>query len=205
MVRPLERLIAGYREFRGQRWPPERRLYEALARDQKPKTFVISCCDSRVDPATIFSARPGELFVTRNVANLVPPFEEEGKYHGTSAAIEFAVTALKVETILVLGHARCAGVSAALSQAELTRGSFLSEWIRLLDPALSRCADEAGDAQTAVERESIRLSLERLVGFPFVAEAVRSRALDLRGARFGITDGILEVLDPKTGQFVAEK
>ncbi|MEE8438598.1 MAG: carbonic anhydrase [Micropepsaceae bacterium] len=153
----------------------------------------------------MFSARPGELFITRNVANLVPPFEEEGKYHGTSAAIEFAVSTLKVETILVLGHARCAGVSAALAQTELTPGSFLSDWIRLLDPALARCAGEVGDAQTVVERESIRLSLECLARFPFVAEAVRSRGLELRGARFGIADGILEVLDPMTGQFVAEK
>jgi len=201
----LERLIAGYREFRGQRWPQERRLDEALADDQKPKTFVISCCDSRVDPATIFSARPGELFITRNVANLVPPFEQDGKYHGTSAAMEFAVTALKVDTILVLGHARCGGVSAALTRTELTPGSFLAEWIRLLDPALARCADETGDRQLAVERESIRLSLERLASFPFVAEAMRSRGLSLRGARFGISDGMLEILDPATDVFVQEK
>ncbi len=201
----MERLIAGYREFRGQRWPQERQYYEALANDQKPKSFVISCCDSRVDPATIFNAVPGELFVARNVANLVPPFEADGKHHGTSAAIEFAVTALNVETILVLGHARCGGVSAALSQAELPPGSFLAEWIRLLDPALARCVDEPDDLQTAVERESIRLSLERLARFPFVAEAVRSRKLALRGARFGIRDGKLEILDPETGEFLDEK
>ena len=201
----MERLIAGYREFRRQRWPQERQHYEALANDQKPKNFVISCCDSRVDPATIFNARMGELFVARNVANLVPPFEADGKHHGTSAAIEFAVTALNVETILVLGHARCGGVSAALSRAELPSGSFLAEWIRLLDPALARCVDEPDDRQTAVERESIRLSLERLAEFPFVAEEVRSRKLALRGARFGIGDGKLEILDPETGEFVDEK
>jgi len=201
----LERLIAGYREFRGQRWPQERRLYKDLAQDQKPKTFVISCCDSRVDPATIFNARPGELFVARNVANLVPPFEEGGSYHGTSAALEFAVTALKVKTILVLGHARCGGVAAALARAELPPGSFLAEWIKLLDPALARCADNAGDRQAAVERESVRLSLERLRSFPFVAEAVRSRGLALCGARFGIADGMLEILDPATDSFLELK
>lgn len=152
MEHELERLIAGYREFRGQRWPQERLHYEALANDQKPKTFVISCCDSRVDPATIFNAKPGELFVARNVANLVPPFEADGKHHGTSAAIEFAVTSLNVENIMVLGHAGCGGVSAALARKELTPGSFLAEWIKLLDPALERCEDEAIDRQTAVER-----------------------------------------------------
>ena len=119
--------------------------------------------------------------------------------------MEFAVTALKVDTILVLGHARCGGVSAALTRTELTPGSFLAEWIRLLDPALARCADETGDRQLAVERESIRLSLERLASFPFVAEAMRSRGLSLRGARFGISDGMLEILDPATDVFVQEK
>ncbi len=201
----MERLIAGYREFRGQRWPQERRLYEALAKDQEPKTFVISCCDSRVDPATIFNARPGELFVARNVANLVPPFEEGGTYHGTSAALEFAVTALKVETVLVLGHARCGGVAAALARTELPPGSFLAQWIKLLDPALSRCADHAGDRHTAIERESVRLSLERLRSFPFVEEAVQSHGLMLCGARFSIADGMLEILNPATGRFEQQK
>ena len=201
----MERLIAGYREFRGGRWPQERRLYESLAEGQSPETFVLSCCDSRVDPATIFNAAPGELFVARNVANLVPPFEEEGAYHGTSAALEFAVTALKVKTVLVLGHARCGGVAAALAPAEQQPGSFLNEWIKLLDPALARCADHRGDRHEAVERESIRLSLERLHSFPFVAEAIRSRGLALRGARFGIADGVLEVLDPVTGKFLPQE
>jgi len=201
----LERLIAGYREFRGGRWPQERRLYESLAQGQRPETFVLSCCDSRVDPATIFNAAPGELFVARNVANLVPPFEVQGTYHGTSAALEFAVTELKVKTVLVLGHAQCGGVAAALAPAEQRTGSFLNEWIKLLDPVLARCANHTGDRQTAVERESVRLSLERLQSFPFVAEAIRARGLNLRGARFGIADGVLEVLDPVTGEFLPQE
>ncbi len=197
----MDDLIAGYRKFRERRWPAERELYETLAgQQQRPRTFVISCCDSRVDPATIFSARPGELFVARNVANLVPPFEQSGSYHGTSAAMEFAVTALQVETILVMGHARCGGVAASLSPKELLPGSFLAQWIRLLDPAVAR-AEGSDDPQTLVERESVRLSLERLRGFPFVAEAIRARGLQLRGARFGIADGRLEILDPVTGAF----
>ena len=201
----MEQLVAGYREFRSQRWPAERKLYEALAANQTPKSFVISCCDSRVDPATIFNARPGELFVARNVANLVPPFEEDGKYHGTSAAIEFAVTALKVETILVLGHANCGGVAAGIARTDLVPGSFLSEWIRLLDPALERCGADGALRALAVERESIKVSLERLRTFPFVAEAIGTRGLKLYGARFGIADGRLEMLDPASGEFLEVK
>ncbi|MEY4879242.1 MAG: Carbonic anhydrase 1 [Pseudomonadota bacterium] len=197
----MDSLIDGYRRFRARRWPAERQLYESLAENQKPKTFVISCCDSRVDPATIFNARPGELFVARNVANLVPPFEQSGSYHGTSAAIEFAVTAVQVERILVLGHARCGGVAAALSKSDLTPGSFLSEWIKLLDTALVRCENITEDRHTEVERESVRLSLERLRAFPFVAEAIRTRGLQLQGAHFGIIDGKLEWLDPVSGRF----
>lgn len=199
----MERLIAGYREFRKGRWPDERKLYEALAADQRPETFIISCCDSRVDPATIFNAKPGELFVARNVANIVPPFEEDGKYHGTSAAIEFAVTALKVRSILVLGHANCGGVSAAVAHASLTPGSFLSEWIKLLEPAVERCGEDQPDRKTAIERESIKISLERLRTFPFVAEAIRAHGLKLYGARFGIAEGQLELLDPASGAFAA--
>jgi carbonic anhydrase len=197
----LDRLIEGYREFRSGRWPDERKLYEALAADQRPETFVISCCDSRVDPATIFNAKPGELFVARNVANLVPPFEEDGTHHGTSAAIEFAVKALKVSSILVMGHANCGGVSAAIARTELRPGSFLSEWIKLLEPAVERCGGDHENRNTAVERESVKISLERLMTFPFVAEAVRMRGLKLYGARFGIADGKLEMLDPDTGEF----
>ncbi len=201
----MERLISGYREFRGGRWPKERQLFEALAQGQKPKTFVISCCDSRVDPATIFNAAPGELFVARNVANLVPPFDEGDTYHETAAALEYAVAALSVETVLVLGHSGCGGVAAALSPEELKPGSDLSGWIKLLDPALAHCAEHKGDRQKAVERESIRLSLERLQSFPFVGEAIRSRGLALHGAWFGIADGVLEVLDPATGKFLAQE
>lgn len=201
----LERLIAGYREFRRGRWPQERRRYEALAQGQSPKTFVISCCDSRVDPAAIFSTAPGEIFVARNVANLVPPWDGSDTYHETAAALEYAVMALNVETVLVLGHSGCGGVEAALSLQELKPGSALSGWIKLLEPALARCANHAGDRQEAVERESVRLSLERLQSFPFIADAIHAGGLALRGARFSIADGVLEVLDPATGEFLAQE
>lgn len=197
----MKRLIEGYKTFRDQRWPQERALYEALAQGQAPRLLVIGCSDSRVDPATIFGAGPGELFVIRNVANLVPPFDQGEGLHGTSAAIEYAVKVLKVRTILVMGHAGCGGVQAALSGDVGDDMRFLRSWIELLAPARLVCLP-APDSQTALERESIKLSLQRLLTFPFVAEAVAAKSLALEGARFDIADGHLEVLDPVSGGFV---
>src|SRR5215467_4188668 len=120
----IEHLLAGYRRYRSERWPRLRALHQRLARGQRPRVLVIGCSDSRVDPATIFDADPGELFIIRNVANLAPPYELGGGYHGTSAAIEFAVVNLEVDTILVLGHAQCGGVAAALEGASKRPNSF---------------------------------------------------------------------------------
>lgn len=197
----MEDLIAGYRKFRQTRWPEEHAHYEALAQGQSPRYFVISCCDSRVDPATIFGVRPGELFVLRNVANIVPPYEEGGGYHGTSSAIAFAVLQLKVRTIVVMGHAACGGVAAALDRSVAVPMPFLSEWIGLAAPAVERAAHIHDDRQTFTERENVRLSLERLMSFPFIAEAVRAGTLELEGARFGIAKGELEWLDKTSGEF----
>jgi carbonic anhydrase len=137
----------------------------------------------------------------RNVANLAPPFEQGAGYHGVSAAIEFAVTQLKVETILVMGHAQCGGVAAALQQRPRDPHSFLDAWIGLLDKAKARIAGHDGSAQTALEHESIRVTLENLVTFPFVADAVAAGALTLVGARYGVADGGLELLNGETGAF----
>ncbi len=198
----MEHLIEGYRVYREQRWPELRSLHQKLAeRGQSPKTLVIACADSRVDPATIFNADPGELFVVRNVANLAPPFEEAPGFHGVSAAIEFAVVQLKVETILVMGHAQCGGVAAALSDRPRDPHSFLDAWISLLDRAKERVTHLHGDQQSALEHESIRVTLENLATFPFIAEAIRTRGLSLVGARYGVADGSLELLDPQTGVF----
>ncbi len=199
----MEHLIEGYRIYREQRWPELRALHRRLAeRGQSPRVLVIACSDSRVDPATIFNAGPGELFVIRNVANLAPPFEDSAGYrHGVSAAIEFAVLQLKVETILVLGHAQCGGVAAALSERPRDPHSFLDRWIGLLDPAKARAKDLPGDPHTALEYESIRVTLENLATFPFVREAIAGRGLKLVGARYGVADGSLELLDPDTGAF----
>jgi carbonic anhydrase len=198
----MDHLIAGYRVYRQKRWPELRALHRQLAeRGQAPKTLVIACADSRVDPATIFDAKPGELFVVRNVANLAPPFEEAPGFHGVSAAIEFAVIQLKVETILVLGHAQCGGVAAALEDRPRDPHSFLDAWISLLDTAKHRIKGRSGDHPTALEYESIRVTLENLATFPFVAEAMRTRGLKLAGARYGVADGGLELLDAATGAF----
>ena len=198
----MEHLIEGYRIYRKTRWPELRSLHRKLAEmGQSPKTLVIACADSRVDPATIFNAGPGELFVVRNVANLAPPFEAGAGYHGVSAAIEFGVVQLRVETILVLGHAQCGGVAAALSDRARDPDSFLDRWIGLLDRAKSRIDANSGDPHSALEHESIRVTLENLATFPFVRRAIEERGLKLVGARYGVADGGLELLDPETGVF----
>jgi carbonic anhydrase len=200
----MDRLIEGYREFRRTRWPEERANYAELAnKGQRPEFLVIACSDSRADPATIFSARPGELFVIRNVAAIVPPYEpEESTHHGTSAAIAFAVLQLPLRGILVMGHAQCGGIAAALDDRIAENVPFLSAWIDLLEPARQRTAQVHDHAARHIEmeRDAVRLSLERLMMFPFVAERVRAGSLSLYGARFGISDGQLEVLD-REGQF----
>lgn len=202
MKNAMEHLIDGYRIYREKRWPELRALHRSLSqRGQAPQTLVIACADSRVDPATIFNADPGELFVVRNVANLAPPFEEAPGFHGVSAAIEFAVTQLKVEYILVMGHAQCGGVAAALQDRPRNPNSFLDSWISLLDTAKSRIEPHAHDAITQLEYESIRVTLENLATFPFVAEAMKERGLKLIGARYGVADGGLELLDAATGEF----
>lgn len=195
----------GYLRFRAGDWQDQRSRWSDLATGQSPATMVIGCADSRVDPATIFDCAPGQLFVIRNVANLVPPFERGGGRHGVSAAIEFAVLGLKVRNILVLGHGACGGVSAALHGHDLTppEDSFLTGWIELLDPARERVrAASPADEQLALELEGIRQSLANLRSFPFVADALEAGTLALAGAHFGIADGALRVLDESGQQFL---
>jgi carbonic anhydrase len=198
----LDILIDGYRRFRARHWDSREALYRSLDDGQKPPVCVISCCDSRVDPVTIFDAEPGQLFVIRNVANLVPPFRTGDGLQGTSTAIEFAVRYLKVRQMMVLGHARCGGVAAALDGRPVSDAMFLGNWVSLLDAAKARIGS-AEDIQAAVEYASVRVSLERLATFPFVAEAVAAGALELSGALFSIFDGQLEVLDRESGAFRA--
>ncbi len=185
-------LAQGYARFRAGPYAAQRARFDSLQHGQSPATMVVSCADSRVDPAQIFDAAPGELFVIRNVANLVPPYERGGGQHGVSSAIEFAVLGLKVRQIVVMGHAACGGVSAALHGHDLVPEgeSFLSRWISLLDPARAATLG-AADPQRALELESVRVSLANLRSFPFVAAAEAAGRLSLHGAHFGIAEGEL--------------
>jgi carbonic anhydrase len=202
-----EDLNRGYAIFRQTRYLEEAERFRALAAGQLPETMVIGCADSRVDPATIFTASPGELFVVRNVAALVPPCEETGTYHGTSAAVEFAVTQLGVRRIVVLGHGQCGGVSAALAAGEQKPvGRYILPWVELLadmrDTLLDGSAGkDASFRQQALEHMAVQQSLENLQTFPFVADAVRSGTLALHGAWFSIAQGELNWLDRDTGVF----
>jgi carbonic anhydrase len=202
----MKQLLDGYRAFKSGRWPIERAHFEELAkRGQNPDYLVIACSDSRADPATVFDSSPGELFVVRNVAGVVPPCETDQSYHGTSAALAFAVLQLNVHNILVLGHAQCGGVAAALDKKLVAGVPFLEHWVDLLEPALEHSADitDSHARHVAMERDCVRLSLDNLMTFPFVAERVKAGTLRLHGARFGIANGELEVLDPETSEFAA--
>lgn len=199
----LDTLLAGYRAFREGRYAEQVALYRELAhRGQKPRTLIIGCSDSRVDPMTIFNARPGELFIVRNVAALVPPYQPDGHFHGTSAALEFAVTGLGVSTIMVLGHASCGGIHASLTDMYDTSGEekFIQQWMSIIEPARQKVLRQSRhpsleSAQPALEREAIRLSLHNLMSFPFVRERVDKNELSLVGAHFGIESGELELID----------
>jgi carbonic anhydrase len=200
----MERLIKGYREFRKKRWPIERTKYEELAhKGQKPEYLIIACSDSRSDPATIFGGRPGEFFIVRNVAAAVPPYESVNGYYGTRAAIAYAVLGLEVRNIVVMGHAQCGGVAAALDEKAAAHVPFLAQWVELLKPAVERSppCSPGPDGCAAVERNAVALSVERLLSYPFIAERVNAGKLAVDGARFGIADGKLELLDKKTGKF----
>ncbi|MGI9478344.1 MAG: carbonic anhydrase [Hyphomicrobiaceae bacterium] len=200
-------LHKGYQRFREHRYAIEECHYRQIAEGQSPHTMVIGCADSRVDPATIFDAKPGELFVVRNIAALVPPCEQSGSYHGTSAAIEFAVTALKVKTLVVLGHGLCGGVAASLAAAqERPVGTFIGPWVEMLTPLrdelLERTPSSHGSTrQKALERMAIQQSLDNLMTFAFVASAVESGTLRLEGAWFSIAEGKLQWLDWDSGTF----
>jgi carbonic anhydrase len=199
----MDNLIAGYRRFRSEVWPAERARYEALAKEgQRPGTLVVACSDSRVDPQTVFGAAPGELFVVRNVAGLVPPYSPDAGYHGTSAALEFGVRVLKVARIVVLGHAQCGGIQAMVDGAPREARDFVEPWMQIAGSVL-RPAPGTGNTDHLhdhYETEVVRLSLANLMTFPWINEAVAAGTLELSGFRFAIRSGALMRLED--GRFV---
>ena len=201
-----ERLGSGYRAFLGGRFARERERYELLAqRGQRPEIMVIGCVDSRVSPEAIFDAAPGELLVVRNVANIVPACDpDRASQHGTSAAIEFGVAALRVKHIVVLGHAQCGGIRAFAGKSQkLSEGDFIGHWMAQITPAASQlqCDSGSDDYLHRMELAAIELSLANLLTFPWVREAVDRGELTLHGAYFGVASGRLLVRDEKTGRF----
>ncbi|MES2095508.1 MAG: carbonic anhydrase [Pseudomonadota bacterium] len=200
-------LLSGYQRFRDTDWSRQRGRWAELNEGQSPKVMVIACSDSRVDPAQIFDASPGEIFAVRNIANLVPPFELDGSRHGVSAALEFAVTQLEVGEIVVMGHGSCGGVEAALSKRFHGKapgaGGFIDHWVDMLDDARDRIIAQYGtgpEAIRALELETVRVSLRNLRTFPCIPEREAAGTLRLHGAYFAIADGVLHVMDAN-GEF----
>ena len=202
-LRTIQNLIDGYKSFRSGAYAEQVQLYHELGKGQDPDIMIIGCADSRAEPAEIFNAAPGQLFIVRNVANLVPPYDTSGGLHGVSAALEFAVTALKVKHIVVMGHGGCGGVAASLSAAaDKPVGRFIAPWVELLDDARDQVISESHeDDQTALEHAGVGVSIENLKSFPFVAEAIAGGELELHGSWFAIALGELHWRDNQTGQF----
>jgi carbonic anhydrase len=205
----LSQLIEGYRRFRENDWAHERERWSELAEGQSPRVMILSCADSRVEPAQIFDARPGEMFVVRNIGALAPPYETSPGFHGVSAALEFAVTQLKVEEILVMGHGLCGGCAASLTgQFDDRRhghGQVIADWVRMLDRARDKVRARHTELDRAafldMEHEAVKVSLANLRTFPWIAERERAGELKLHGAHFSISEGRLYVLDEAEGNF----
>jgi len=202
-----QELINGYATFIRGPYAEAEGKYKKLAREgQSPKVMIIACCDSRAAPETIFDAGPGELFVLRNIANLVPPFEPGAGQHGTSAGIEFAVNALGISDLVVLGHGRCGGIRWALGPGEpLAQGDFIGKWMSMLAPVTEQVASysflTAAERETALERLSVRNSIRNLRTFPYIQSKEAEGKLTLHGAWFDVSTGELWVMDGDTGDF----
>lgn len=194
-------LVQGYINFRAGRYAAEAERYRRLGQGaQKPKVMVIACCDSRAAPETIFDAGPGEIFVVRNVANLVPPYMPDGGHHATSAALEFAVMSLCVQHIVVMGHGRCGGIRAAVQDASpLTHTDFIGSWMRAIKDVarfVPREPDMAAEVhELHIERASIEHSLANLRTFPWIRMKENRKELSLHGVWFDIAMGELHAYD----------
>jgi carbonic anhydrase len=207
MIRFPKQLIEGYRTFASQRLPTEQSRYRELSeRGQSPAVMLIGCSDSRVSPEVIFDAGPGELFVVRNVANLVPTFQPDENAHGVSAALEYAVQVLKIKHIVVMGHAQCGGIRAFIDDsAPLTPGDFIGKWMAMFikpgEQVSQREHESRQEFTTRIEKAAVFRSLENLMTFPFVRNAVERGDMMLHGAYFGVAEGSLFVLDRETKEF----
>ncbi|MFN3936355.1 MAG: carbonic anhydrase [Gemmobacter sp.] len=211
-ARPLPAyLVQRFHGWRATAWQENKAWYKRLASGgQHPRAMVISCCDSRVHVTSIFGADEGEFFIHRNIANLVPPYKPDGTYHGTSAAVEYAVTALEVAHVIVLGHASCGGVKGCHDMCcgdapELEEEtSFVGRWMDILRPGYDRVREIAdpADRLTALEQQAVLISLENLMTFPFLRAAVEAEELTLHGLWTSMGEGRLEQFDPTTGGFV---
>ena len=208
MITFPQRLLDGYRTFTTHRLPTEQNRYRELSeRGQSPEVMVIGCCDTRVSPEVIFDARPGELFVVRNVANLVPPYSPSGFTHGVSAALEFAVQNLKVKYIIVMGHSHCGGVRAFVEHRDRPDpGDFIDNWMSLITPAAQSLGDgknmSRSDYLAQLEHASIVATLSNLMSFPWINSRVAGQELKLLGAYFDVGSGALEVYDPVASAFM---
>ena len=202
-----DRLLSGYQTFVTQRLPTEQSRYRELSQiGQTPEVMVIGCCDSRVSPEVIFDAGPGELFVVRNVANLVPPYAPDGRAHGVSAALEYAIQVLKVKHIVVLGHAQCGGIRAFVDKSEpLSPGDFIGKWMSMFikpgEKVEQREHETMQQFVTRIEKAAVLRSLENLMTFPFVKKLVDDSKLELHGAYFGVAEGSLSIVDQSTNEF----
>jgi len=207
MITFPQRLLDGYRTFTTQRLPTEQNRYRELSeRGQSPEVMVIGCCDSRVSPEVIFDVGPGELFVMRNIANLVPVYEPDGGAHGVSAALEYAVSVLRVKHIVVLGHAQCGGIRAFIDKiAPLSPGDFIGRWMSMFikpgEVVEQRNHETMQDFATRIEKAAVFRSLENLMTFPFVRTHAERGDISLHGAYFGVAEGSLFVLDKTTKEF----
>lgn len=211
-VKPLpDELIGRYRSWKAADYPLNEARFEQLAREgQRPSYMVVSCCDSRVHVSRLLGAEPGEMLIHRNIANLVPPYEPDGEPHGTSAALEFAVTAMSVTNLIVLGHSQCGGAKgchdmcAGTNTKLAARESFVGRWMDILKPGYDqvRHIAEESDRLRALEQQTVLVSLENLMSFPFIVDAVERDALSLHGLWVDIGPGDLHFLQPETGEFV---
>ena len=209
-AKPLPAYLAKrYHGWKATEYAENKSWYRRLADGQHPRAMVISCCDSRVHVTSIFGADQGEFFIHRNIANLVPPFAPDGDHHGTSAAIEYAVTALKVAHIIVMGHSGCGGVNGChdmcSGQAPQLdeKTSFVGRWLDILRPGFERVKDikDETERRRALEKEAVLESLHNLMTFPFVADAVQSEEMSLHGLWHDIGEGGLEAYFPDEGGF----